>query len=121
MSTVIDWKNEIADIAGSFEPTDTKQSWLNKAARRCGLTLRHITSLYYGHVKDPRHSVATKILSAADQARIERGRKHAAVATEIYRVAAERLAHFNSNRYRDEIDVLERASRIVGDVDSPGT
>lgn len=117
MSSVIDWKNEIADIAGSFEPTDTKQSWLNRVARQCGLTLRHVTSIYYGHVTDPKHSVATKILSAANQARIERGRKHAAVAIEIYRVASERLADLNEDRYRDEIDVLQRASRIIGDVD----
>lgn len=117
MNLVIDWKNEIGSIAGPFLPTDTKQSWLSRAARRAGVSVRHITSLYYGHAKDPKYSVASKVLSAADQARIEEARSDAAKLAGIYASAAGGLREIDEDFHRQTIDALVHASRVLGAMD----
>lgn len=117
MGYVIDWKNEIGSIAGPFLPTDTKQSWLARASRRADVSLRHITSLYYGHAKDPKYSVASKVLSAADHARIEEARRDAAKLANIYASAAGGLHEIDEDFHREAIDALVHASRVLGSVD----
>ncbi len=120
MSVVIDWKNEIGSIAGPFLPTDTKQSWLARASRRANISLRHITSLYYGHAKDPKYSVASSVLSAADQARIEKARRDVEAVSEFYRIHAQRLETIDADFHREQIDGLLSAARQFGTRDSAG-
>ncbi len=120
MSMVIDWKDEIGAIAGPFLPTDTKQSWLARAARKCAVSARHIASLYYGHVDDPKFSVAQSILSAADQARIEKARRDVEAAAEFYRIHAQRLEAIDADFHREQIDGLLSAARQFGTRDSAG-
>lgn len=117
MSVVIDWKNEIGSIAGPFLPNDTKQSWLARASRRANVSLRHITSLYYGHAKDPKYSVASNVLSAAEQARLEDARRDAARLADIYASAAGGLREIDENFHRETIDALVHASRVFGSLD----
>ena len=117
MGCVINWKDEIGSIAGPFLPTDTKQSWLSRAARRADVSLRHITSLYYGHAKDPKYSVASSVLSAAEQARLEDARRDAARLADIYASAAGGLREIDENFHRETIDALVHASRVFGSVD----
>jgi hypothetical protein len=123
---VIDWKNEIGTIAGQFRPGDTKDSWLgraHKAIREINkkITLRHVRSIYYGHVSDPKYSVASSILSAADQARIEEARRDAAKLADIYQSTAQALGNVDPDFHRSNIDALVNAARILGSLDSPGT
>lgn len=118
MSHVIDWKSEIGTVAGPFLPTDTKQSWLSRAANRCSISVRHITSLYYGHVKDPKYSVATRVLSAADRARLDEARRNVEKVTTLYRVHAEKLSAIDQNLHREQVDALLCAARILGERDS---
>src|ERR1700730_7854092 len=117
MDQVINWQNEIGTIAGPFLPTDTKQSWLARASRKCSCSLRHIQSLYYGHVSDPKFSVATKIISAADQARIQEAQRDAARLVGIYQNAANALGNIDADRHRVNIDALISAARILGALD----
>lgn len=117
MGYVIDWKNEISAIAGPFLPADTKESWLGRAARKCAVSARHIKSLYYGHVTDPKFSVASSVLSAADQARLDDARKDAARLADIYASAAGGLREIDENFHRETIDALVHASRVLGSMD----
>lgn len=120
-SQVIDWRTEIGAVAGPFLPNDTKLSWLARASRRCSVSLRHIQSLYYGHVSDPKFSVASSILSAADQARIEEARRDAARLANIYQSTAQALGNVDADFHRGNIDALVNAARILGALDSTGT
>lgn len=54
-----------------MQASDTRESWLARVARRSGVSYRQIRSLYYGQSKDPRTSIAVKVLGAADKARAE--------------------------------------------------
>lgn len=118
MDQVVNWKNEIGTIAGPFLPTDTKTSWLSRAASKCAVSARQITSLYYGHITDPKYSVASSVLSAADKARVEQARKDALRLAEIYQNYAGALSEIDQNIHRDKIDVLVGAARILSTIDS---
>lgn len=113
MSVVIDWKNEIGSIAGPFLPNDTKQSWLARASRRANISLRHITSLYYGHVKDPKFSVASSVLSAAELARIEATRREAAQLATRFEITAGGLNAKDADFFGSEINSLLDAAHIL--------
>lgn len=118
MSMVIDWKNEIGAIAGPFSPNDTKESWLARAARRSSISLRHIKSLYYGHVKDPKHSVASSVLSAAELARKTEARKDASRLATRFETIAGGMNATDPDFYRADVDSLVNAARILREMDS---
>ncbi len=119
---VINWKNEIGTIAGAFRPDDTKDSWLGRAHAAVAklnknISFRHITSLYYGHVLDPKYSVAATVLSAAEMARLEEARRDAQRLANIYQNAAEALNEIDQDFHRHNIDALVSAARILGTLD----
>src|SRR6266566_8127052 len=121
MNRTVDWQSEISAIAGPYGPNDTRESWLSRAARKSSSTFWHIKALFYGELKDPKYSVAYKILSAADRARIEKAQRDAEQATAIYRNYAARLQSIDADFHRGQIDVLLGAARIVGGRDRPGS
>lgn len=122
-SQVIDWKTEIGDIAGPFLPSDTKESWLARAHSvlrkfNSKISFRHVRSIYYGHVKDPKFSVASTILTAADQARLQEARRNVEMVTKFVRQHAQGLQSINSDLYREQIDELVREAGRLGARDS---
>jgi hypothetical protein len=114
MSTT-DWTAEIETFAGPF--SGNRKGWLSTAARRAGVTYRQIKALYYREMTDPKHSVATRVLSAADQARIEAARRDARQLADTYRSAANALANVDEDFHRSDIDTLVNAARLLGTVD----
>jgi hypothetical protein len=126
MNAVTDWETEIGVIAGPFLPTDTKESWLSRAHKEIAkinpkVSFRHVVSLFYGHVRDPRYSVAASVLSAAELARVEAARREARQLADKYRSAANALANQDADFYRGHIDALVSAARILGAVDRART
>ena len=113
MDQVINWKEQIGAIAGPYLPTDTKTSWLARAARKASLSLRHIQSLYYGQVTDPKFSVAASIINAANQAKIEEARRNVAQVAGLYLSHAEKLEAIDADFHREQIDALVNAARIL--------
>ncbi len=121
----INWDHEIGTIAGPFLPTDTKDSWLGRAYREISkinpkVSFRHLRSIYYGHVPDPKFSVGKSILSAADQARLDEAKRDVEKVATLYRVHAERLAAIDEDFNREQINALVSAARILGERNSPG-
>lgn len=57
----------VATVAGPREWSDTRQSWLARAARRSGLTYRTIKALWYGEIDDPKHYAAQLLQVAANK------------------------------------------------------
>lgn len=113
MPRTLDWPSEIGLIAGNMQPSDTRESWLARAARKSGASFRQIKALYYGEINDPRFSVATKIISAADQARIDEAKRDAQVVARFFNSHAQALASVDPDRNRAEIDAFVEAARIV--------
>lgn len=111
MITAIDWKNQIEDIAGPYD--GNRKSWLSRAARRASVSYRQIAGLYYDQVKDPKFSVASSVLSAAEQARIEATRKEASVLASRFAVTAEGLNAKDPDFFSAEINSLECAAHLL--------
>lgn len=111
MGAAIDWKTEIEDIAGPYG--GNRKSWLSRAARRASVTYRQIAGLYYDQVKDPKFSVASRVLSAAEQARIEATRKEASVLASRFAVTAEGLNAKDPDFFSAEINSLEYAAHLL--------
>jgi hypothetical protein len=121
MNQTVDWQQQISLIAGPFRETDTKESWWARAARLSGLKFWHVKALYKGELKDPKYSVAFKILTAADKARIQEAQRNAAELANIYQSAAQALDNIDPHLHRGNIDALVSAARILGALNSSGT
>jgi hypothetical protein len=57
-------QKSIADVAGPRGLHDTRESWLARAARRCGISPRRAKAFFYGEVSNPRHSDVEKVRAA---------------------------------------------------------
>jgi hypothetical protein len=114
----VNWSEEIGIIAGPMLPSDTRESWLARAARKAGITFRQAKALRYGETKDPKHSVAVSVLSAADQARMDQARRDVQSVAEIYRSHAASLERIDADFHREQINALVNAARIIGAKDS---
>ncbi len=77
------------------------------------ITFRHFSDLFYGRVPDPKYSVATSILTAADLARIEEAKRDAKVVAKFFDRHAQALASADPHRNRSEIDALVAAARVL--------
>lgn len=118
MTAAVNWSEMIGVIAGPMAPSDTRESWLARAARRAGITYRQAKALRYGETRDPKHSVAVSVLSAADRARIDEAMCDARKTAENYHRFAEMLTHVDADFHRHQIDALVAAARILGHRDS---
>lgn len=80
---------------------------------RCAVSARHIASLYYGHVHDPKFSVASSVLSAAELARIEATRREAAQLATSFEITAGGLNAKDADFFGSEINSLLDAANIL--------
>ena len=54
-------------VAGPRQWSDTRESWLSRAARRSGLSFRTVKAVWYGEIKDESHSSIRLLRHAALQ------------------------------------------------------
>ncbi len=120
MNRTVDWASEISTIAGPYSPNDTRESWLQRAARKSQSTYWHVKALFYGELKDPKYSVAFKILSAADRARIQEAQRNVANAETICREHIARLESIDPDFHREQIIALRTSLDLIGARDSAG-
>lgn len=71
VSRVMNWQAEITAIAGPMSPSDTRESWLARAARKAGISYRQCKAMFYGETTDPKWTIALEVARAAAQARKE--------------------------------------------------
>lgn len=113
MSTAINWQEKVEQIAGPYG--GNRKAWLSGAARAAKCTYRQIKALYYEETTDPKHSVASKILSAADQARLNQAKQNVQFAAQTYATHAATLERLDPDQYREQIDVLVGAARFLSE------
>lgn len=56
----------IAAVAGPRQWSDTRESWLHRAARRAGISFRQAKALFYGEITDVNHRSARLMRDAAE-------------------------------------------------------
>lgn len=108
-----DWPRLIAEIAGPMKSNETRERWLDRAARKTQLSYRQIKSLYYGQCKDPRTSVSVRVLDAAAKARIEA----AQLATQFEKLAGALNATGNPDLHSSDVLALIDAARALRGLD----
>lgn len=113
MNRTLSWQDEIATIAGPRLHGDTRESWLARAARKSGTAFWHVKALYYGQLTDPKFSIASKIISAAEKARLQESKRDAQVVADFFNSHAQVLANIDPDIHRSEIDAFVEAARIV--------
>ncbi len=52
-------------VAGPRTFSDTRETWLRRAARRAGVSFRQVKALWYGEITDPHHRSARLLQDAA--------------------------------------------------------
>jgi hypothetical protein len=57
----------IATVAGPRSWSDTRESWLARAARRAGISYRQCKSLWYAEISDRNHKSARLMRDAAEK------------------------------------------------------
>ena len=107
MTTLV-WRDEIATIAGVYKPTDTRESWLARAARKAKISFRQAKSLWYGECVDPKYSVAENVRRAAEQAR-----KEARALASRFETVAGNLNAVDSEFHAADISALIDAARAL--------
>lgn len=68
MSVVLEMKQSIVALGGPRQPEDTRESMINRAARKAGISFRQAKSFFYGESSDPRASVVERVRAAIDNA-----------------------------------------------------
>lgn len=118
MSAVVDWSQMIGTIAGPMQAGDTRESWLARAARRAGISYRQAKALRYRETTDPKHSIASRVLTAAEQAKLDQVKRDVQQASEIYRTYAASLERIDADFHRVQIDAALYAASVLGSRDS---
>lgn len=114
MHRVLNWQVEIETIAGPMLASDTRESWLARAARRASITFRQCKALYYGETADPKHSVASGVIEAAELAR----REAREMASRFEKLAGSLNANSEiADRYSDDVVALVQAANRLRGVD----
>lgn len=109
------WREEIATIAGNYGPHDTRESWLNRAARRARISFRQAKALWYGECVDPKYSVAMSVRGAAEQAR-----KEALELVSRFETAARNLHEIDPDFHQSDIASLIEQARALRGLVKPG-
>ena len=109
----LDWKHLIGEIAGPMKSNETRERWLDRAARKSRLSYRQIKSLYYGQCEDPRTSVTFRVLTAAEKSRKEAGQ----LASQFEALAGSLHAQENSDRHSSDVLALINAARALRGLD----
>lgn len=102
----------IGAVAGPRQWSDTRESWLNRAARRSNLTYRTIKAIWYGEISDAGNRSIRLLQHAAKQ----RANALSGRLEEIARGMESTDAHL----YRQDISALISAVRALRGVDCPG-
>lgn len=108
-------REAINTVAGPRGWSETRESWLARAARLVGVTPRSMRSAFYGGICDPEHKVVRRIISAAEV-------KAKAEANELasrFQTIAAGLNATDPDFHREDIAALIGAARMLGGLDRP--
>jgi hypothetical protein len=106
----------VATVAGQREWTDTRESWLARAARQAGVSFRQIRSIWYGELTNPNAPSARKLRDAAARA----GRAEARALAERFETMARALVAADPDFHSADVHALVDAARALRGLDRAG-
>lgn len=101
----------VAAVAGPRLDTDTRDSWLRRAARNAGVSFRSTKALFYGEISDPYHRTVTQFREAA-------GRCEARNLAARFDALASALRVRDEDFHGKDIAALVHAARALRGLDS---
>ena len=101
----------VSAVAGPRQWSDTRESWLARAARKTGISYRTIKAIWYGEIADESHN-AVRLL------RHEAGRR-AEVLAGRFESIARGMETTDSDFYREDIAALVHTARALRGLDRP--
>ncbi len=104
----------IAAVAGPRQVTDTRDTWLRRAAKLAGTSYRQARAIYYGEIDDPHHRSVSKFREAA-------GRHEARNLAAQFESLAHALDIRDSDFHSADRDALISAARALRGLDRSGT
>ena len=107
----VNMRELVAAVAGLWLDTDTRESWLRRAARNSGASYRQAKALFYGEIADPHHRTVSKFREAA-------GRHEARNLARQFQSLAEALNVRDQDFHREDIAALLGAARALSNLDS---
>lgn len=110
-------REAIAAVAGPRLASDTRESWLNRAARKSGVSFRQARSLWYGEIDNPKHLAFRRVIDAAQ----ENGHREANKLAQQFEAIVSAMRIVDPEFHRDTIDTLVGLVGRLRGTDSPGT
>lgn len=99
----------VALVAGPRAWSDTRQSWIARAARRAGISYRQAKSLFYGEITDRNHRSARLMRDAAQELAAR------------YESIAAGMGAVDADFFEQDRAALIQLSRALRNLDVPGT
>jgi len=115
-SSGVSLRELVAAVAGPREWSDTRESWLARAARRSAVSFRQIRAVWYAEITDPDHPSARKLRDAARRL----GQTEAQALAEKFETVARALGAADSDFHRTDIAALVDAARALRGLGMPG-
>ncbi len=112
MSEKASMRNLVEAVAGPRTWSDTRQSWLNRAARRSGLSFRTIKGIWYGEITDESHAAIQLLRRTANDTSPE-------VLAQRLETLARGMVTTDANFYRADVRALIDAVRALRGLDRP--
>lgn len=116
-SGVRSMRDVVAAVAGPREWHENRKSWLDRAARRAGITYRQCKALFYGEITDPEHKAARRMAEAAQK----NGTREARELADRFGTIARSLHATDQDHYSPDIAALVHAARTLRGLAGPGT
>lgn len=104
----------VSTVAGPRLISDTRESWLRRAARNAGTPFRQAKALFYGEISDPHHRTIALFRDAA-------GRNEAKNLAVQFESLAQALNVRDSDFHSPDVAALLNAARALRGLDSAGT
>lgn len=109
MEKLSEMRELVAAVAGPREFSDTRESWLNRAARRAGITYRSAKAVFYAEITNPRHPAIRLLQHAAD--------KRAGTLASSFEAIARGMESTDADFYRADIAALINTVRALRGLD----
>lgn len=93
----------VVAVAGPRNFTDTRETWLRRAARRAGISFRQAKALWYGEITDQNHRSARLMQDAAT--------KRAQDLAGKFEHVARSMGTIDPDFYREDAALLIRVAR----------
>ena len=97
----------IVAVAGQRQWSDTRESWLARAARKAGVSYRQAKAIYYNEIKDPNHRSVRLMRDAAELA-------------QQYEIIARGLNEVDAAINHDDVRALVYLAHTLRNLGKPG-